>query len=272
MEWVENRPTRGLRGLSIRELWTARELAWVLARRDLTVRYKQAAFGVAWAIVQPLASMAVFTVVFDRLAEIPSEGVPYPLFAFVGAIAWAYLSGSVSAATDSLVANTELVTKVYFPRVAAPLAAVLPGLVDLAVSTVALGVLLAVFGVVPPFARLGAAPLAVLLLAAIALGVGLWFAALNVRYRDVRHAVGLLLQVWLFASPIAYPASLVPARWQGAYALNPVVGAVELLRWATLGTRFPGREVAISVVVTAALLAGGLVFFRTHERRFADVI
>jgi len=269
--WVENRPTAGRRALDWRELWRYRELVAFLALRDVRVRYKQAAFGMLWALVQPLAGLLVFTVVFDRLAGVPSDGVPYPLFALVGMTFWTLFSGGLNAATASLVANSALVTKVYFPRVAAPLASVLPRLVDLAVTLVPLAVLLVVTGTLPG-PQVVLLPLVVLWAVALAFGVGLALATVQVRFRDAHHALTLLVQLWLYASPVAYPSSLVPAEWRWAYALNPVAGLLDAARWVLLGTRPPGLPVLVSLAVTAGLLVLGVRVFAAGERRFADVI
>lgn len=269
--WVENRPTAGRRALDWRELWRYRELVAFLALRDVRVRYKQAAFGMLWALVQPLAALAVFVVVFDRLAGVPSDGVPYPLFALVGMTFWTLFSGGVNAATTSLVANSALVTKVYFPRVAAPLASVLPRLVDFGVTLVLLALLLLVTGVLPG-PQVVLLPLVALWAVGLAFGVGLTLATVQVRFRDAHHALTLLVQLWLYASPVAYPSSLVPAQWRWAYALNPVAGLLDTARWAVLDSRPPGWPVLVSLAVTVALVALGVRVFAAAERRFADVI
>ena len=270
-EWVENRPTAGRRALDWRELWRYRELVAFLALRDVTVRYKQAAFGVLWAVVQPLAALLVFILVFDRLAGVPSDGVPYPLFALVGMAFWTLFSGGLNAATTSLVANAALVTKVYFPRVAAPLASVLPRLVDFAVTLVVLAVFLVATGTVPG-AQVVLLPLVALWAVVLAFGVGLALATVQVRFRDAHHALGLLVQLWLYASPVAYPSSLVPPEWRWAYALNPVAGLLDTARWVVLDSRLPGWPVLVSLAVTGLLLAVGVRTFAAGERRFADVI
>ena len=269
--WIENRPSRGLRGLDLRELWQYRELGGFLALRDLKVRYKQAAFGAVWAVLQPLVGVIVFTMVFHRLAKVPSDGIPYPVFAFLGLAVWAYVSSGVTKASQSLVSNSPLVTKVYFPRVLAPLASALPGLLDLAISLVVLGVLMLAYHVAPSWAVL-TLPIWLLALVAVTLSVGVWLAALNVQYRDVNHAVILLVQLWLFVSPVAYPSSLVPDAWQPLYALNPIVGVLDGFRWAMLGAAWPGTGLILSLGVTAALLTSGVLYFQRVERRFADVI
>lgn len=269
--WVENRPRRGFRGPGLRELWRYRELGGFLALRDLKVRYKQAVFGAAWAVFQPLAGVLVFTLVFRRLAKVPSDGIPYPLFAFVGLSVWSYHASSVTRATQSLVGNAPLVTKVYFPRLLVPLAAILPGLVDLALSLLMLGVLLAVYQTAPGWAVL-TLPLWLLALVATTLGVGLWLSALNVQYRDINHAITLLIQLWLFVSPVAYPSSMVKGSWRLLYALNPMAGVIDGFRWALLRGPRPGPALLISLSMTAVVLVSGVLYFQRTERRFADVI
>jgi lipopolysaccharide transport system permease protein len=269
--WIENRPRRGVFTLDLDELWAYRELAAVLAIRDLKVRYKQAAFGVAWAVIQPLAGMVVFTIIFGRLADLPSDGVPYAVFSFVGLAVWNYHSTVLSQASLSLVNNASLVTKVYFPRVLAPLAATLPGLVDLGIALCILGVLLVLYDTTPSWGLL-TLPLATVCLVATALGVSLWLAAVNVRYRDIKYGVNLLVQLWLFASPVTYPSSLVEGQWRILYYANPMAGIIDWFRWALVGTPAPGRDLALSLAVTAVVLAGGLAYFQRAERRFADVI
>lgn len=270
-QWTENRPTRGARAVRLTEVWAYRELIGFLALRDLKARYKQAAFSVAWALLQPLAGVAVFTLVFRRLAQVPSDGIPYPLFALLGLSVWTYFSASLSAATTSMVANAALVTKVYFPRLVAPLAALLPGLVDLAVSLTLVAVLMAVLGVAPGAALL-AFPIFLLALMATALGAGLLLATLNVRYRDVGKVTALLLQLWLFLSPVAYPSSQVPERWAWAYGLNPMAGVIDGIRWSLLGGPAPGAELVVSALAAVILLSAGIRYFQASERQFADVI
>jgi ABC-type polysaccharide/polyol phosphate export permease len=270
-EWIENRPSKGFRRLDLRELWEYRELGGFLALRDLKARYKQAVFGFAWALAQPLAGVVIFTIVFRRLADMPSDGIPYPVFSYVGLTVWAYFAGSVSKATESLVSNSALVTKIYFPRVLAPFAAVLPALVDMVLALSLLAILMPVFGVTPTWALL-LTPLWVLPLVAAALGTGLWLGTLNVSYRDVGHAIALLIQLWLFASPVAYPSSAVPEQWRTLYFLNPVTGVIEGFRWSLLGGPWPGPRILVSFAVIVVLLVGGLLYFLRLERRFADVI
>jgi ABC-type polysaccharide/polyol phosphate export permease len=269
--WIENRPRSGLFRLDLRELWAYRELAGFMALRDVRVRYKQAVFGIGWAVFQPLAGVLVFTIVFRRLADVQSDGLPYPVFAFVGLLAWNYTSGAVIKATQSLVSNASLVTKVYFPRLLVPLAAVLPGLLDLAVSLPVLAVLYVGYDARPGWAVL-TLPLWVAAAVVVALSVGLLLAALNVRYRDVNQAISLAVQLWLFLSPVAYPTSTVPEAWRPLYALNPMVGIIDGFRWCLLRGPAPGVWSLLSAAVTLLLLGAALVYFQRTERRFADVI
>lgn len=269
--WVENRPRAGLRGPDLRELWAYRELGVFLALRDIKVRYKQAAFGVAWAIFQPLAGVVVFTIVFQRVASVASDGIPYPLFSFVGLTVWTYVSGSVTKATQSLVSNAALVTKVAFPRLMVPVAAVLPGLLDFFIAMPVLVVLWVVYGVAPGWAAL-TFPLWVGAAIVVSLAVGLLLSALNVRYRDVNQAIALFIQLWLFLSPVAYPSTSVPDRWRALYALNPMSGVIDGFRWALLGGTPPGWSLVMSAAVTLALLAVAVAYFQSTERQFADVI
>ena len=270
--WVENRPTRGHRAVDRRELWQYRELVRFLAGRDLKVRYKQAALGVGWAVVRPLVGAVTLTVVFNRVVNLASDGLPYLPFALVGYSAWSYVSASLGGAAASLVANSALITKVYFPRLLAPLSAVLPGLVDLAVALVPLTVAMVVTGVRPGPAIV-TLPFWVLGLVVTSFGVGLWFATLNVRYRDAGALLGVALQLLFFVSPIAYPASEVPGQWRAVYYLNPMAGLLTGLRWSVLDGPRPGvGPLAVSLTVITVCLLGGLRYFQSAERRFADVI
>lgn len=271
-EWVENRPpARRLPRLEVAELWEHRELALVLALKDIRIRYKQTFFGVAWAVIQPLLAVLVFTIFLGRVADVPADGLPYPVFVYAGMSIWLYVSGAVSNSAQSLIGNRDLVTKVYFPRILAPVAAVGSGLVDLVPSLAILGVFLAVYGVAPGPA-LALLPLWIAAGAALALAAGLWLAALNVKYRDVRYALPFLLQLWLFASPIVYAASLVGGGWRYAVAANPMATIAEGFRWSLARGPAPGAESLVSVAVLLALLVGGFVYFRRVEQQFADVI
>lgn len=270
-EWVENRPTKGGRALDLRELWRYRELARFFALRDLKVRYKQAAFGLGWAILRPIAGAIVLTVVFRRVAGVPSDGLPYVPFALLGYSAWSYFSTGLLSAASSLVANSSLITKVYFPRLLAPAAAVAPGLVDLAVALVPLAAVMTWTGATPGIGVV-TLPLWVAALAVTTLGIGLWFATVNVRYRDAGALLGLLMQLWFFLTPVAYPASAVSARWRALYHLNPMAGIVGGLRWSLLDGPWPGWPLAVSAAVAALVTVGGVWTFRAGERYFADVI
>lgn len=265
-------PTRGWRALDLAEIWAYRELLGFLVWRDVKVRYQQTALGATWAVLQPVAMMVLFTLVFGRLAGMPNDGVPYPLLVFSGLLPWQLFAHALSESGNSLVANQHLVTKVYFPRLVIPLAAVLAGLVDFAIQLVVLLGMMVMFGVWPTARALALPALALLALAA-ALAVGLWLSALNVRYRDVRYTLPFLTQVWLYASPIGYTSSSIPEAWRPLYALNPMAGVVEGFRWALLGV---GDGLSPSTIVStlsvAAILFGGLFYFRRTERTFADIV
>lgn len=265
-------PPAGWPSFALRELWTYRELLYFLVWRDIKVRYKQTGLGLAWALLQPLLTMAVFSLFFGRLAKVPSDGVPYPVFALAALVPWTFFSYGLTQSAHSVVADQQLITKVYFPRLAIPVATVLSGLVDLVPAFAVLLVLLLYLGITPSLAVLWIVPL--LLLAFVtALGAGLWLAALNVRYRDVRYTLPFLAQLWLFATPVAYPSSLLGEPWRTIYGLNPMAGVVEGFRWALLGTSTrPGPMIAVSAAAALLLLVGGAVYFRRMEASFADVI
>jgi len=265
-------PTRGWVALRLGEVVAYRELLYFLVWRDLKVRYRQTILGVAWAVLQPLLTMLVFTLFFGRLARVPSDGVPYSLFAYAGLVPWTFFATGLAMASNSLVASAHLITKVYFPRLTIPLATVLASLVDFALTFPLLFGLMWYHGVAPTMNVLWL-PAFVALAFVTAFGVGLWLSALNVEFRDVRHAVPFLTQLWMFATPIAYPSSLLPEQWRAIYALNPMVGVVEGFRWALLGTDTrPGPMIVVSAVAAVALLIGGAFFFRRMERTFADVV
>ena len=265
-------PPTGRPSLGLGELWAYRELLYFITWRDIKVRYKQTALGASWAIIQPLLTMVVFSLFFGNLAKVPSDGVPYPLFSFVALVPWTFFANGLTQSANSVVASQQLVTKVYFPRLAIPIATVLSGAIDFVLAFVVLLGLMAVYGVAPTAHALLIVPL--LLLAFVAsLGVGLWLAALNVQYRDVRYAVPFLTQIWLFATPIAYPSSLLGEPWRTLYGLNPMVGVVEGYRWALLGAGSPpGRMVLMSCLAALVVLIGGILYFRRMEQTFADVI
>jgi lipopolysaccharide transport system permease protein len=257
--------------VDLRELWAYRELAWVLTLRDIKVRYKQTVLGAAWAIIQPFFTMLIFSAVFGRLARIPSDNLPYPLFCFAALVPWTFFSSGMLQAANSLVGNTNLLKKVFFPRLVLPTAAIAAMTIDFACALVVLLAMMAYYGVLPSLAVV-AVPLFVLLAFATALGAGLWLSALNVKFRDVKYVVPFLLQVWMFATPIAYPSSLLDGPWRSIYALNPMVGVVDGFRWALLGTATaPDRTLAASTAVALVLLISGAYYFRQTERTFADV-
>lgn len=269
---IEIRARRGRAPIDLAGLWQYRELLYFLTWRDLKVRYRQTFLGAAWAVIQPLVTMVVFSVIFGRLAGIPSDGVPYPVFAFAALVPWTFFATGVTQAANSLVGSQNLVKKVYFPRLVIPIGAVLTGIVDLAIAGVVLIVLMFAFGIVPGLGIVWIVPL-VGLAFITSLGVGVWLAALNVRYRDIRYLVPFLLQVWLFATPIAYPSSLLDEPWRTLYALNPMVGVVEGTRWALLGTATaPGPLILVSTAVAVLLLVTGAAYFRHVEGTFADVV
>lgn len=264
-------PRRGFASLRLGDVWTYRELLYFLAWRDVKVRYKQTTLGVAWAVIQPLFTMVIFSVVFGRLAKMPSDGVPYPLFSFVALLPWQLFAHSLTASSQSVVTESRLITKVYFPRVIVPLSSVLGGLVDFAIASLVLLGLMAYYGAAPGV-RVVFLPVFVVMAVVSALAVGLWLSALNVKYRDVRYTLPFLTQVWLFASPVSYPSTLIPGRWQWLYGLNPMAGVVEGFRWALLGTPAPMGTIYVSAVLVVALLVGGLYYFRSTERLFADLV
>ncbi len=265
-------PSRGWVSLKLGELWEYRELLYFLTWREIKVRYKQTALGAAWAIIQPLFTMLVFSLFFGRLAKVPSDGIPYPLFSLAGLIPWTFFANGLSQASNSLVTSANLISKVYFPRLTIPLSAVLSGAIDFAISFALLVGMMALYHRMPPL-QCVFLPLFFLLAFVTALGVGLWLSALNVEYRDVRYTVPFLTQFWMFATPIAYPSSLLPERWRLLYGLNPMVGVVEGFRWALIGTSTaPGPMIAVSTLAAVLILVGGAFYFRRMEKTFADVV
>lgn len=258
--------------LDLGTIWHRRELLYFLVWRDVKVRYKQTAIGAAWAILSPLVTVLIFSVVFGRLAKMPSDGLPYIVFAFAGFLPWTYFAQALARCSGSLVGSAHLITKVYIPRLIIPLAAVTTPAVEFCLSLLGLFALMFWHEVTPGWSLL-ALPLFLLLAATIALAVGLWLAPLNVRYRDVNHTIPFLIQAWMYASPIVYPLSLVPESWRMVYGLNPMVGVIDGFRWSLLGIGQPNvLAITISVGITGVALLGGLVFFRRMERAFADVI
>jgi lipopolysaccharide transport system permease protein len=270
---VRLQPTRGFsRVLSPRELWRYRDLAFQIAARDVTVRYRQTALGAAWAVLQPVGFMLVFSLFFGRLAGVSSDGLPYALFSLAALVPWTFFSNALLLGSESLVLNHDLVSKIYFPRIFMPAGVVAAGFVDFGISLAILIAVVLVYGIVPSFAIL-ALPLFVAIAAATALGAGTALAAINVRYRDVRYVVPFAVQMWLFITPIAYPSSLLGQPWRTLSAINPMVGVVEGFRWATLDTGHgPVALIAVSTASAALLLLAGLAYFDRVERSFADFI
>jgi homopolymeric O-antigen transport system permease protein len=258
--------------IDFHELWEYRELLYFLTWRDIKIRYKQTVLGAAWAIIQPVFMMAVFSIFFGKLAKVPSDGIPYPVFALCALLPWQLFASAVSDSGNSLVGNQGLITKVYFPRLVIPISAVLSGLLDFAVTLVVLLGLIFWYGIVPGW-RIITVPAFILLAMCTALAVGLWLSALSVQYRDVRYVIGFLVQFWLFATPVAYPSSIVPERWRAFYALNPMAGVVEGFRWALLGKSSAlGSMLWVSIAVVLITLFGGLYYFRRMEQEFADIV
>jgi len=265
------RPSRGWIGLGAPELWRHRDLAYFLVWRDLKVRYKQTAFGAGWAILQPLLLMLVFTAFLGRVAGIGLAGIPYPLFALSGLVPWTLFAQSLNGASNSLVNNQNLISKVYFPRLLLPLSAVASFVIDFLIATAVLVIAMLFFGQAPSLTFLWVPALGVYTVV-VALAVGLWLAAINVRYRDVKYAIPFLIQLWLFASPVAYSIELVPERFRVIFSLNPMTGVIDAFRWAAVGGDRPDTSILVSAAATLVILVGGLAYFRRVERTFADTI
>jgi lipopolysaccharide transport system permease protein len=269
---IHIQPSSGWVALKLRELWEYRELLYFLAMRDIHVRYKQTVLGAAWAIIQPFFTMVVFSLFFGRLAGIPSDGVPYPIFSYAALVPWTFFANGLGQASDSLANSSALITKVYFPRLTIPIAKALAGVVDFVLAFLVLLGMMIYYGMAPTINILWLPLLLVLALAA-SLGVGLWLSAMNVQFRDVRYLVPFLTQLWMFCTPVAYPSSLLPEPWRTVYGINPMVGVVEGFRWALLGTQTaPGLMIIASSLVTMAILVGGAFYFRRMEKTFADVV
>ncbi len=265
-------PSLGWVSLRLHELWEYRELLYFLTWRDIKVRYKQTVLGAAWAIIQPFFTMVIFSIFFGRLAQIPSDGIPYPIFAFAALVPWTFFSNGLTQSSNSLVNSANLLKKVYFPRLVIPLSSVLSGVVDFVLAFVVLLGMMLFYGIVPTVNVLWL-PFLLLLAFVTALGVGLWFSAMNVQFRDVRYTIPFFTQFWLFATPIAYPSSLLSESWRILYGLNPMVGVVEGFRWALLGTETaPGPMILVSSCAAVTILVCGAFYFRRMERTFADVV
>lgn len=258
--------------LKLKELWEYHELIYFLVWRDLKVRYKQTALGVTWAVLQPFLTMVVFTIFFGNLAKVPSDGVPYPIFSFAALLPWQLFANALSNSSNSLVSNSALITKVYFPRIIMPLSSIIGGLVDFFVAFLVLIGLMVYYGITPTSA-VYTLPFFLLLAVLTSFAVSLWLSALNVKYRDVKYTIPFLTQFWLFITPIAYPSSLVPEKWKLIYGLNPMAGVVEGFRWALVGTSSLNWYVmSASVTIVFVLLVGGLIYFRYMEKTFADIV
>lgn len=266
------RKSQGYAALGIRELWEYRELFWFLTLRDVKVRYKQTLLGAAWAVIQPLFTMVVFSLFFGRLAKVPSDNLHYPIFSFAALVPWTFFANGLTLSSNSLVGSASLITKVFFPRLIVPAAAVASGLIDLAIAMLVLAGMMLFYGIGIGWTVLWIAPLT-LLAVVTSLGVGLWLSALNVEYRDVRHVVPFIVQLWMFITPVAYPSSLLSEPWRTVYGLNPMAGVVEGFRWALLGANTtPGPMLAMSSVTAVLVLFGGAYYFKRMERTFADIV
>jgi lipopolysaccharide transport system permease protein len=265
-------PSKGWAWPKLRELWEYRELLFFFAWRDIKVRYKQTVMGALWAIIQPFFTMVIFSLFFGRLANVPSDGVPYPIFSFTALVPWTFFANALAQASNSLVFNANMIKKIYFPRLALPIATVLSGIIDFALAFLVLLGIMFYYGFVPT-ANILWLPFFVLLALVTSIGVSLWLAAMNVQFRDVRYTIPFLTQVWLFVTPIAYPSSLLPEAWRTVYGLNPMAGVVEGFRWALLGTdTAPGKMILVSTLVALTLLISGAFYFRRMEQSFADVL
>jgi lipopolysaccharide transport system permease protein len=270
--FVRRQARQGWVAIDFVELWQYRELLIFYAIRDIKVRYKQTLMGASWAILQPFMTMVVFSIFFGKLAGVPSDDLPYPVFSFCGLLPWQLFAFALTQSSNSLLLNAQLLTKVYFPRLIIPFSSVIVGLVDFVIAFVVLVGIMLYYDIIPGWALM-TLPLFVLLAIAAALSVGLWLSALNVKYRDVKYTILFLTQFWLFVTPVAYSSSLVPSKWQAVYAINPMVGVVEGFRWALLGRSAPpGSMLIVSAAATAILLAGGLFYFARMESTFADII
>jgi lipopolysaccharide transport system permease protein len=269
---IQIRPTKGWASLQLRALWEYRELLYFLAWRDIKVRYKQTVLGAAWAIIHPVATMLIFTIVFGRLAKIPSDNIPYPIFCFCALLPWNYFASAFSRSSGSLVNNAHLISKVYFPRLVIPISSLLSGLLDFAIAFLVLIGMMFYYHIVPTITILWL-PVFMLMAIATALGVGLWLGALNVQYRDIGYLVPFLSQVWMYATPVVYPSSLIPEKWRLIYGLNPMAGVIEGFRWALIGRGTkPGPMFLVSALATIILLVSGAFYFRRMEKTFADII
>ncbi|HPI48264.1 MAG TPA: ABC transporter permease [Hyphomonadaceae bacterium] len=270
---IHIRPSRGLLDLGLDQVWSYRHLLFTLVRRDVSVQYKQAALGAGWAVIQPIFAVIIFTIIFSLFAKLPIPGnIPYPIFAFAAVLPWNYFADSVRRASTSLVQEEELVKKVFFPRLVLPLSGVLTPIIDFLIGLCVLVIMMAFFGIWPSW-RFIAIPFLIAFAGMTALTVSLWLAPINVRYRDVRHTLPFLLQIWMYGSPVVYSSTIVPEAWKWVFAVNPMVGVIDGFRWVIFGSEvLTLNSLAIGALIVAPLLFGGLVFFRKLERTFPDVI
>ncbi|BAI62008.1 ABC transporter permease protein [Methanocella paludicola SANAE] len=265
------KPSKGWMPINLHELWEFKDLLYFFTWRDIKLRYKQTVLGFAWAIIQPFFAMLIFTLFFGSLAKLPSDGVPYPIFAYAALLPWTMFSESIARSTSTMVMNSNIIKKVYFPRMALPISSVLSPIVDFAIAFVILILMMAYFGVMPTINVIWM-PAFLLLAIVTSLGVGLWTSALNARYRDIQYVVPFVIQIWMFASPVVYASSMIPVQYQFLYGLNPMAGVIEGFRWSLLSTNAPGMIIIASVVVSLALLVSGAFYFRRMEKTFADEV
>lgn len=269
---IQITPSRGWVSLKLHELWEYRELLYFLTWRDIKVRYKQTVLGAAWAIIQPFFTMVVFSLFFGRLAQIPSDGIPYPIFSYAALVPWTFFANGMAQSSNSLVTSSNLIKKIYFPRLVIPISGVISGVVDFVLAFLVLLGMMLVYGIVPT-ANVIFLPIFLALAFVTALGVGLWLSAMNVQFRDVRYTIPFLTQFWMFATPIAYPSSLLDEPWRTIYGINPMVGVIEGFRWALLDTdTAPGPIILVSSMTALLLLVSGAFYFRRMEKTFADVV
>lgn len=265
------RPTKGWIPINLRELWEFRDLLYFFVWRDIKVRYKQTLLGFTWSIIQPLLAMAIFTLFFGIFAKMPSDGIPYPIFAYVALLPWTLFSESLTRSTNSMISNANIIQKVYFPRVALPISSILSPLLDFGIAFIILILMMVYYHVIPTI-NLVWLPAFIILAMLTSLGIGLWMSALNVLYRDFRYVVPFVIQIWMFASPVVYSASIIPEQYRVLYGLNPMTGVIEGFRWALLGTNAPGLIIIISIVISILILISGTFFFKRMEKMFADEV
>jgi len=265
------RPLKGWMPIDLKELWAYRELIYTFAARDVKVRYKQTALGASWAIIQPLFTMIVFSIFFGGLAKVPSEGIPYPIFSYSALLPWTLFAEGITRSTSSMISNANIITKVYFPRLVMPVSGILSPVVDFTVAFIILIGMMLYYGFTPTI-NIVWLPAFILLALTLSLGVGLWLSALNVQYRDFQYTVPFIIQLWLFSSPVVYPSTLVPEKYQLIYGLNPMAGVIEGFRWALLGTEPPGSVIFVSMLMVAVILISGAYYFKRMEKTFADVV